>query len=134
MNYGISRRRVIMLPAALAVATAIGRGARAIDEGPDAVVERLHALLTEVLQQATTLGFSGRFQRLAEGLGSIYDFPLMARLTVGDAWASNDDEQRLRLVETFRAMSVQPTRGASTLGPDRVSISSVSACWTTAVS
>ena len=105
MNYGFSRRRVIVVPAALAAATAIGRGAGAADEGPDAVVERLHALLTEVLRQAAVLGFEGRFQRLTEGLGSIYDFAIMTRLAVGDAWAGAGDEQRRRLVAAFRAMS-----------------------------
>jgi phospholipid transport system substrate-binding protein len=106
MHYGFSRRRTITLATALAVATTFGRSVRAAEEGPDGVVERLHALLSETLREAATLGFSGRFQRLAEGLESIYDFPLMARLAVGDAWASADDEQRLRLIVAFRAMSV----------------------------
>lgn len=100
--YGLSRRvAALALIAALAV-----HDARAENAEPAAVVGELHEALLGVMRAGSALGFEARAQRLAEALEAIYDFPTMTRLAVGGAWSGASEEQRLRLVAAFRAMSV----------------------------
>lgn len=99
MRYGIS---CLILALILVGAPA----PRAQEADPEAVVGRLHEALLGVMHEGAALGFEGRFQRLAESLEAVFDFPLMTRLAVGGAWAEASAEQRLRLIAAFRAMSI----------------------------
>lgn len=101
MNYGFSRRVLVLAAIALGVSGRV----RAAGEGPRAPVERLHETLTGVLREAAALGFAGRYERLAATLPDIYDFATMTRLAVGGAWAEATDDQRARLTAAFQAMS-----------------------------
>ncbi|MEX2648676.1 MAG: ABC transporter substrate-binding protein [Alphaproteobacteria bacterium] len=80
--------------------------AHAAPPGPRDVVERLYQTLGEVVREADTLGYEGRFQRLAPVLAEVYDFPMMTRLAAGPAWGEASEEQRLELITAFRAMSI----------------------------
>ncbi len=76
------------------------------EETPQAIVARLNATLIEVMREAETLGYEGRFVRLAPVLKEIFDFSRMARVSVGRHWRKLDDAQREQFVETFRRMSI----------------------------
>ena len=80
--------------------------ATAAEEAPSDIVGRLNAVLMEVMQQADGLGFSGRYDRLAPVLSAAFDFPLMARISVGRHWRKLDDSDRDRLVDAFGRMSI----------------------------
>jgi phospholipid transport system substrate-binding protein len=73
---------------------------------PRAVIERLHAGLLEVMQDANELDYDGRYRRLEPVLQDSYDFPFMTRIAVGHAWGELDEAQRARLVELFAKMSI----------------------------
>lgn len=75
-------------------------------ESPGAVVERVNAVLLEVMREADSLGYKGRFERLAPVLGEAFNFPVMARVSVGRFWPGLNEEQRARLVDAFGRMSV----------------------------
>lgn len=71
-----------------------------------ATVERLNSTLLAVMQDAKTLGYQGRYEKLAPVLKESFDFPLMARIAVGKHWDSLDAEQQAQLVESFSRLSV----------------------------
>ncbi|MGH6904172.1 MAG: ABC transporter substrate-binding protein, partial [Geminicoccaceae bacterium] len=73
---------------------------------PRAVIERLHAGLLEVMQDAAELDYDGRYRRLEPVLQDSYDFPFMTRIAVGHAWGELDAAQQARLVELFAKMSI----------------------------
>jgi phospholipid transport system substrate-binding protein len=73
---------------------------------PQAVIERLHASLLEVMQSAHELGYQGRYERLEPVLQKSYDFPFMIRVALGPAWRELDEGQRAELTKLFTDMSV----------------------------
>ncbi len=66
-----------------------------------AVVERLHAVLIEVMKEAELLGYQGRYDRLSPVLQELFDLPFMAEKSVGRHWKTTSQEDRATLVQTF---------------------------------
>lgn len=73
---------------------------------PQQVIERLHAALLEVMQNAAELGYGGRYEQLEPVLQESYDFPFMIRIAVGPPWRDLDQDQRARVTELFTDMSI----------------------------
>jgi phospholipid transport system substrate-binding protein len=73
---------------------------------PPAPVERLHDALLDVMKQASKLGFEGRYERLSGLIAEIYDLPWMVQAAVGTDWQKASAEQRQRLVEAFKRLSI----------------------------
>jgi phospholipid transport system substrate-binding protein len=80
--------------------------ATAAEEAPSDIVGRLNAVLLEVMQQADELGFPGRYDRLAPVLSEAFNFPLMARISVGRHWRRLENSDRERLFDAFGRMSI----------------------------
>ncbi len=79
--------------------------AQAAGDSPRAVVEGFHATLLQVMKQATTLGFQGRYKALQPALDSAFNLPLMARLAIGPQWTSIAPDQQQRLIDGFRRLT-----------------------------
>jgi phospholipid transport system substrate-binding protein len=75
-------------------------------EAPSDIVGRLNAALIQVMREADELGFDGRYDRLAPVLTEAFNFPLMARVSVGRHWRKLGDSDRERLVAAFGRMSI----------------------------
>jgi phospholipid transport system substrate-binding protein len=75
-------------------------------ETPAAPVQRVNAVLLQVMREAESLGFQGRFAALSPVLAAAFDFPLMARLSVGRYWKELDPAKRDRLTELFAQLSI----------------------------
>jgi len=73
---------------------------------PSATVERLNTTLLQVMQQAGTLGYEGRYNTLAPVLTETFNFPVMARISVGKHWDSMSQEQKQEFVNIFARLSV----------------------------
>jgi phospholipid transport system substrate-binding protein len=73
---------------------------------PAAVVERVDETLIGAMQEAETLGFQGRYDRLAPVFMPAFHFPFMARVAAGRYWKDLDPEQQKQLAEAFGRMSV----------------------------
>jgi phospholipid transport system substrate-binding protein len=80
--------------------------ALAAASGPEQVIERLHASLLEVMQNADELGYEGRYQQLEPVLEQSYDFPFMMRIALGPTWRDLDQRQRAELTKLFTDMSI----------------------------
>ena len=59
-----------------------------------------------VMKEAKTLGFRGRYERLAPAIARAFDLPLMVRIAIGSYWNLTSAEQRTRLATAFERMSV----------------------------
>jgi phospholipid transport system substrate-binding protein len=75
-------------------------------ETASATVARLNAALIEVMQQADALGYQGRYDRLAPVLTQTFDFPAMARVTLGGHWSSIGDAQQEAFTAAFADYSI----------------------------
>lgn len=73
---------------------------------PTATVERLNDALIDVMRNAKTLGYGGRFTRLAPILRETFNFRIMAGISVGRYWRKLNAAQRDRLATSFGDMSI----------------------------
>ncbi|ADJ28287.1 HpnM family protein [Nitrosococcus watsonii] len=78
----------------------------AAEKQPSSTVERLHNTLLEVMKEAETLGFEGRYQKLLPVITEEFDLPFVAHYTLGSSWEELSEEQQHQFIETFRELSV----------------------------
>jgi phospholipid transport system substrate-binding protein len=97
-------RRVALLGGLAAAGFGLRRAAAAAP--PRAIVEAFYAVLLDVMKQATSLGFEGRYRRLQPAIEAAFNLPLMIRLAVGPQWNSLTPTQQTRLLEVFRRFTV----------------------------
>ena len=68
--------------------------------GGDTVQSLYEALLT-TMKNGRALGRSGRFAQLEPVIRKTFDFPSMARLSIGPSWATLTEAQRQQVTESF---------------------------------
>ena len=73
---------------------------------PRAVVESFYQVLLDVMKQATSLGFDGRYRRLQPAIEEAYNLSLMIRLAIGPQWTSLSSAQQTRLVDAFKRFTI----------------------------
>lgn len=71
-----------------------------------ATVDNLHAALLDIMQNAESLGFSGRRERIAPVIHASLDLPFITRFAVGRYWKVLDAGQRDAIVEVFSRWTV----------------------------
>ncbi len=75
-------------------------------DAPEKTINGLNATLLDTMKQAQTLGVQGRYQALAPVLSQTYDTALMARLAVGQSWASLQPDQQTAVADAFKRMMI----------------------------
>ena len=98
-------RRIVKIASVFAFIGWLSQPASAQASATD-LVERLNHTLIDVMQNADTLGYDGRYKTLAPVLQDSFDFPLMAKVAVGKYWKGLDDEQKKQLIQSFARLSV----------------------------
>ncbi len=73
---------------------------------PGELVTGLNETLLSVMRDAETLGYRGRYDRLAPVLSETFNFQVMAGISAGRHWRGLSGEQRGLLVEAFGRMSI----------------------------
>ena len=71
-----------------------------------AVVDRVNSTLIEVMRNADRLGYEGRFKALSPVLVDSFNFPAMAKISVGKHWRSLNDAQKKEMIQAFARLSV----------------------------
>jgi phospholipid transport system substrate-binding protein len=69
-------------------------------------IETLNTTLLDIMQNADSLGYAGRYEKLQPVMTEIYDFALMARIALGAYWKKLEAPQQQQLIEAFSRMSV----------------------------
>lgn len=111
-----SRRRTVRLLRALALAAALPfaalsfaaplNAAAATSSKPAELVEQLNGVLLEVMRNADSLGYEGRYARLAPVLTETFNFPVMAGISAGRHWRGLSAEQKAELAKAFSRLSI----------------------------
>lgn len=70
------------------------------------LIERFHETLIGVMKKAETLGFEGRYEKLAPAVEETFNLAFMARFAAGSHWKRLSADQRGKLIEAFSALSI----------------------------
>jgi phospholipid transport system substrate-binding protein len=73
---------------------------------PTQIVDTLHENLLQVMKNAATLGYEGRFQQLKPVVRELFDLSFMAEKSMGKHWKSIGDADRTRMLEAFDRFTV----------------------------
>ena len=73
---------------------------------PTQVVITLHENLLQVMKNATTLRYEGRFRQLDPVVHELFDLSFMAEKSVGRHWKTISDADRTRMLATFGRFTV----------------------------
>ena len=90
------------------VATAIlfaGTPARAADSAVP-LIKRLNDALLATMQSASSLGYEGRYQKLAPVIKSTFDLGFMTQYSAGRHWRELTDAQKKALTDAFTRLTI----------------------------
>jgi phospholipid transport system substrate-binding protein len=96
--------RLLLISALLALAVALPCAAET--EPATAVVESLHATFVDVMKDAESLGYVGRFEKLQPAIVGAYDMTFMSEKVLGRHWKTLTDDEKARWKELFSRMMV----------------------------
>ena len=71
-----------------------------------ATVDRLHAALLDIMQNAQSLGLAGRRDRIAPVIQESFDLRFITRFTLGRYWSDLNAEQRDTIVDVFSRWTI----------------------------
>ena len=75
-------------------------------ESASTVVKDFNSALVASMKGGEKLGFEGRYKMLSPVVDKTYDFPFIARLSVGSHWASLSPQQKDTLVQTLKKFTI----------------------------
>jgi phospholipid transport system substrate-binding protein len=90
---------------ALALMLSFVAPARAVATPAGDLVGKLNGAFLQVMQNAASLGYEGRYKVLEPVVADAFDFTLMSRVAMGSRWQNLTDAQKQTLVDTFRRYS-----------------------------
>jgi len=73
---------------------------------PRDIIQAFNSALLETMQQAKTLGYTGRYDKLAPAIRSTFDLSFMARYSSGRYWRTLTEAQQEKLVDAFSRMTI----------------------------
>lgn len=88
--------------------------ASADEPGATAVIDELDATLLSVMKDAKTLGYQGRYDRLAPVLANTFDFDFMGRFVLGPGWQELSPEDQKRWITAFTNVTTATYAGRFT--------------------
>ena len=88
------------------LALCIALPSAAQDANAAATVDRLHAGLLDIMQNAESLGLAGRRDRIAPVIQENFDLRFITRFTLGRYWPDLSAEQRDTIVDVFSRWTV----------------------------
>lgn len=88
--------------------------AHADDAAAGQVITTLDDTLLSVMKDAKTLGYQGRFDRLAPVVKQTYDFDFMARFVLGTGWQALSPADQQRWIDEFSTATIATYAGRFT--------------------
>jgi phospholipid transport system substrate-binding protein len=99
---------------ALLLGLLLGGPARGADSGATAAIEDLHRTFLGVMKDATTLGYQGRYARLAPAIETHFDLDFMAKFVLGPEGKDVDAADQARWRGAFESITVATYAGRFT--------------------
>lgn len=108
-----SRRRApLLLPLLWGLLLLGGPAARAQDIEPvpetepaSVIVTELHATLKDMMQNADTLGYAGRYARMEPVVAQRFDTPLIVKVILSRSWSGLGEEDKAGFIALFGQLS-----------------------------
>ncbi len=75
-------------------------------ESPESLVNDLHESLSDVMQNAKTLGYKGRYAKLEPVLDATFDLDFMGTKSLGRHWKGLSSDQHRQWLEAFRRFTI----------------------------
>lgn len=105
-----SMNRTITLNAFRIVATVavltLGIYSQAFAETPREVIGEFNAALLATMKEAKTLGYKGRYDKLAPVIRKTFDLAFMTRYSAGSQWRKMTKAQHAELVDAFTRITI----------------------------
>lgn len=95
-----------MLGFAAALVVAILAPAEGAEAPASRLIERFHETLIGVMKKAETLGFEGRYEKLAPAVKETFNLAFMARFAAGSHWKKLSADQQGKLIEAFSSLTI----------------------------
>ena len=70
------------------------------------IIGKLNTVFIDVMQNAKTLGYEGRYKKLEPPLAEAYDFAEMTRVTIGRHWRRLTHDQKQQVIAAFHDLSI----------------------------
>src|SRR5262245_59710949 len=70
------------------------------------VIAKLNTVFIDVMKNAQSLGYEGRYKKLEPALSDAYDFPEMTRVSLGRHRRELTDEQKQQVTAAFKDLSL----------------------------
>jgi len=84
----------------------IGNASFAGTESPESLVNGLHESLSDVMQNAKTLGYKGRYAKLEPVLEASFDLDFMGTKALGRHWKDLSTDQHREWLEAFHRFTI----------------------------
>ncbi len=103
-----NRTGALRLISAVIVLTviALGENSRALAQEPRDVIGVFNGSLLETMKEAKTLGYKGRYDKLAPTIRNTFDLQFMARYSAGSHWRTLTEAQQDKLVDAFSRITI----------------------------
>lgn len=99
-------RALLRTIAAGLIGAGIVLSSAAQNSGAVATVDRLHGALLDIMQNAQSLGYAGRRDRIAPVVRETFDLSFIARFALGRYWPELSPEERDTFVDVFSRWTV----------------------------
>ncbi|GBE10175.1 putative phospholipid-binding protein MlaC precursor [bacterium BMS3Bbin12] len=93
-------------PLGLAGGIAGAAPAQTVAAGPVRVIRQFQDTLITVMKGAATLGYRGRYAKLAPVVTRTHDLTVIARVALGRSWSRLTPAQRAEFLKTFAKLSI----------------------------
>jgi phospholipid transport system substrate-binding protein len=74
--------------------------------GARQVVDKLNGVLIEVMKNAKTLGYQGRYKKLEPVIKQTHEFDAIAQIALSDHWKDLNNEQKKQFVDKLTDLSI----------------------------
>lgn len=101
----ISRRMVLAAATIAAMVPGLPSDA-AGDASPAATISAYYDALLAAMKEGKTLGFKGRYAKLAPAIQRAFNLPQMTRIAVGPGWSNLPADQQQQLIDAFSDFSI----------------------------
>lgn len=95
-----------LLAAALVIALGAVSAPDARAQAASEVIARLNANIIRIMQNAERLGYDGRYKEFEPIVAQTFDMPFMTQAVLGRFWNGISEQQRGKVVDTFRRYTV----------------------------
>lgn len=69
------------------------------------VVEKFHTTLIDIMKNASTLGFNGRYDKMLKEINSSFDTPLIAQVILARYWTELSPDKQKEFITLFNQLS-----------------------------